>query len=76
MSLALFGCFCDHCGCVSFVLKLYDCVILHSTDILFLFDNRLMGTVPSEIGTMSTLSESSVVWLLVMLIVVVFFIVL
>ncbi len=58
------------------MLKLYDCVILHSTDILFLFDNRLMGTVPSEIGTMSTLSESSVVWLLVMLIVVVFFIVL
>jgi hypothetical protein len=50
MSLALFGCFCDHCGCVSFVLKLYDCVILHSTDILYLFDNRLMGTVPSEIG--------------------------
>jgi hypothetical protein len=53
-------------------------VIFHSTDGLYLYSNSLIGTIPSEVGLMSNLSESSIVWLLVVMIVLscVFFIVL
>jgi hypothetical protein len=44
-------------------------VIFHSTAYLDLSDNSLTGTIPSEVGLMSNLSESSVVWLLVVMIV-------
>jgi hypothetical protein len=44
-------------------------VIFHSTAILTLFGNSLTGTIPSEVGLMSNLCESSVVWLLVVMIV-------
>jgi hypothetical protein len=45
------------------------CVIFHSTDGLDLSFNSLMGTIPSEIGLLTNLCESSVVWLLVVMIV-------
>jgi hypothetical protein len=53
-------------------------VIFHSTDALYLYDNSLTGMIPSQIALMSNLCESSVVWLLVVMIVLscVFFIVL
>jgi hypothetical protein len=53
-------------------------VTFHSTDRLFLYDNGLKGTIPSQIALMPNLCESSVVWLLVVMIVLscVFFIVL
>jgi hypothetical protein len=35
------------------------------SDLLDLYDNSLMGTIPSQIALMSNLGESSVVWLLV-----------
>jgi hypothetical protein len=44
-------------------------VIFHSTVDLDLSGNRLMGTIPSEVGLLTKLSESSVVWLLVVMIV-------
>jgi hypothetical protein len=44
-------------------------VIFHSTDKLDLSDNSLMGTITKEIALMSNLGESSVVWLLVVMIV-------
>jgi hypothetical protein len=44
-------------------------VIFHSTDALYLFNNSLTGTIPSQIALMSNLGESSVVWLLVVMIV-------
>ncbi len=37
----------------------------HSTARLSLGDNSLMGTIPSQLGLLTKLSESSVVWLLV-----------
>jgi hypothetical protein len=40
-------------------------VIFHSTDRLGLSANSLRGTIPSEVGLLTKLSESSVVWLLV-----------
>jgi hypothetical protein len=43
-------------------------VILHSTGSLWLYDNSLTGTIPSQVGLMSNLGESSVVWLLVVMI--------
>ncbi len=43
--------------------------IFHSTAILSLPINRLMGMFPSEIGLLTKLSECSVVWLLVVMIV-------
>jgi hypothetical protein len=51
---------------------------IHSTADLDLNDNTLTGTIPSELGLLSKLSESSVVWSLVVMIVLscVFFIVL
>jgi hypothetical protein len=42
---------------------------IHSTAELSLWDNSLTGTIPSELGLMSNLCESSVVWLLVVVIV-------
>jgi hypothetical protein len=36
----------------------------HSTDTLDLSFNSLMGPIPSELGLLSKLSKSSVVWLL------------
>jgi hypothetical protein len=41
----------------------------HSTVDLYLSGNSLMGTIPSEIALMPNLCESSVVWLLVVMIV-------
>jgi hypothetical protein len=44
-------------------------VIFHSTADLYLYDNSLTGTIPSQIALLSNLCESSVVWLLVVMIV-------
>jgi hypothetical protein len=44
-------------------------VIFHSTAELHLWGNTLTGTIPSQIAMMSNLGESSVVWLLVVMIV-------
>jgi hypothetical protein len=73
-SIVWFSCRVD-CGHV-FHWTLMLVVIFHSTGYLYLYDNSLTGTIPSEIGTLTKLSESSIVWLLVVTIVVVFFIVL
>ncbi len=43
--------------------------IFHSTDELNLYNNSLMGTIPSQLGLLTKLSECSVVWLLVVMIV-------
>jgi hypothetical protein len=43
--------------------------IFHSTAYLSLSSNSLTGTIPSQIASMSNLCESSVVWLLVVIIV-------
>jgi hypothetical protein len=53
-------------------------VIFHSTDTLELSGNGLTGRIPSQIALLSNLCESSVVWLLVVMIVLscVFFILL
>ncbi len=53
-------------------------VMFHSTDGLWLSGNSLTGTIPSQVGLLTTLSESIVVLLLVVMIVLscVFFIVL
>jgi hypothetical protein len=42
---------------------------IHSTASLSLYSNSLMGTIPSELALMSNLCESSIVWLLVVMIV-------
>jgi hypothetical protein len=42
---------------------------IHSTDELDLLENSLTGTIPSEVGLLTNLCESSVVWLLVVMIV-------
>jgi hypothetical protein len=49
-----------------------------SVDTLYLESNNLIGTIPNELALLSNLGESSVVWLLVVMIVwsCVFFIVL
>jgi hypothetical protein len=44
-------------------------VIFYSTASLVLSINSLTGTIPSQLALMSNLSESSVVWLLVVMIV-------
>jgi hypothetical protein len=63
---------------VLFIVLLCLLVIFHSTAKLWLSDNSLTGPIPSQIALMSNLCESSVVWLLVVMIVLscVFFIVL
>jgi hypothetical protein len=43
--------------------------MFYSTAWLDLSENSLMGTIPSEVGLLSNLSKSSVVWLLVVMIV-------
>jgi hypothetical protein len=42
---------------------------IHSTAYLDLWHNSLMGTIPSEVGLLTKLSESSIVSLLVVMIV-------
>jgi hypothetical protein len=42
---------------------------IHSTADLWHSSNSLMGMIPSEVGLLTKLSESSVVWLLVVMIV-------
>jgi hypothetical protein len=44
-------------------------VIFHSTAVLYLSANSLKGTIPSQLAMMPNLCESSVVWLLVVMIV-------
>jgi hypothetical protein len=65
-------------SCVFFIVLSCLLVIFHSTAELYLSENSLKGTIPSQIAVMSNLCESSVVWLLVVMIVLscVFFIVL
>jgi hypothetical protein len=63
------------CGC-AFHCTLMCVIIFHSTAELDLCCKSLTGTIPSEIGTMAALSESCVVWLLVLMIGVVIFIIL
>jgi hypothetical protein len=55
-------------SCVFIVLSCL-LVIFHSTDSLYLPSNSLMGTIPSQLGLLTKLSELSVVWLLVVMIV-------
>jgi hypothetical protein len=57
------------CSHVFFIVLLCLLVIFHSTVDLDLSGNRLTGTIPSEVGLLTELSESSVVWLLVVMIV-------
>jgi uncharacterized membrane protein len=47
-------------------------IIIHATDTLSLWGNILTRSIPSEIGFLTQLSESSVVWLLVVMIGVMF----
>jgi hypothetical protein len=58
-------------SCVFHCTLMLACHI-HSTAGLYLYDNGLNGTIPSEVGLLSKLSESSVVWLLVVMIVMCF----
>jgi hypothetical protein len=44
--------------------------------VLGLYDNNLVGKIPNELALLSSLSESSIAWLLVVTILVMFFIVL
>jgi hypothetical protein len=54
---------------VFFIILRCLLVIFHSAAGLYLYDNSLMGTIPSQLGLLSKLSMSSVVWLLVVMIV-------
>jgi hypothetical protein len=65
-------------SCVFFIALSCLLVIFHSTEELSLRDNNLVGTIPSQLGLLTKLSKSSVVWFLVVMIVLscVFFIVL
>jgi hypothetical protein len=65
-------------SCVFFIVLSCLLVIFYSTAELYLSRNSLTGTIPSQLAMMPNLCESSVVWLLVVMIVLscVFFIVL
>jgi hypothetical protein len=54
---------------VFFIILSCFLVIFHSTAELVLSGNGLTGTIPSQIAMMLNLCESSVVWLLVVMIV-------
>jgi hypothetical protein len=54
---------------VFFIVPACLLVNFYSTDTLSLRDNSLKGKIPSQIALMSNLSESSVVWLFVVMIV-------
>jgi hypothetical protein len=54
---------------VCFIVLSCLLVIFYSTASLDLSSNILMGTIPSQIALLSNLGESSVVWLLVVMIV-------
>jgi hypothetical protein len=54
--------------CVFHCTLLLACHFFYSTAVLDLSDNSLMGTIPSQIALMSNLCESSIVWLLVVMI--------
>jgi hypothetical protein len=56
-------------SCVIHCTLMLVFVIFHSLDTLGLSDNRLTGTIPSQIALMSNLCESCFVWLLVVMIV-------
>jgi hypothetical protein len=58
---------CD--DCVFFIVLSCLLVIFHSTAELDLYDNSLTGTIPSQLGLLTKLSVSSIVWLLVVMIV-------
>ncbi len=60
-------------SCVFHCTLMHAFVIFHSQDTLDLSDNSLTGTIPSEVGLLTKLSKSSVVWLLVLIIVLSFF---
>jgi hypothetical protein len=55
--------------CVFHCTLMLAFVIYYSTAGLDLSGNSLMGMIPSQIGLLSNFSESSVVWLLVVMIV-------
>jgi hypothetical protein len=55
--------------CVFHCTLMLAFVIYYSTAGLDLSGNSLMGMIPSQIGLLSNLSKSSVVWLLVVMIV-------
>jgi hypothetical protein len=73
VSLLLFGCCHDDCGRVFIV---FSCllVIFHFTAWLDLDRNRLKGNIPNQIGFLTILGESSIVWWFVVTIFVMFFI--
>jgi hypothetical protein len=54
---------------VFFIVPSCLLVIFQSIDTLLLDSNGLTGTIPSQIAMMSNLCESSIVWLLVVMIV-------
>jgi hypothetical protein len=54
---------------VFFIVHSCLLVIFHSTEELSLRDNNLIGTIPSQLGLLTKLSKSSVVWLFVVMIV-------
>jgi hypothetical protein len=54
---------------VFFIILSCLLVIFHSTAWLSLSGNSLTGTIPSEVGLLTKLGKSSVVWLLVVMIV-------
>jgi hypothetical protein len=64
-------------SCVFYIVLSCLLVIFHSTAYLYLYvnsltgtiPNNLTGTIPSQIGLLTKLSKSSVVWLLVVMIV-------
>jgi hypothetical protein len=67
----LFGCFCNDCVVMCFSLYPHACLsfLILATAWLDLSVNSLTGTIPSQIALLSNLCESSIVWLLVVMIV-------